>query len=318
VLRYDRTEHPAAEIPREERGKAALTELFEYLRGEETPIIVENVVNEVDEVVRAVRFEGWQNTDGDRLVQQALRKTLYIKFKIRDNDVFERALGYIREYYRCRRAAGSTIKAGSASTQPPDGRRAGGGSWRRCRRPWASVVRDRLPGGPCDTNTFEVLGENWALRWRADSNSKRRRPSIIIWHCGMPRDRTSARLGLGSLISGLDSFEDARHLDISAARGGSPESVFDGWLRLLEAREDLARGEMKSLRYRTELLHPLRSAAEFGKGFHGALRQLRQLGGLGPESHGVHLRHFLVRRDLGFPGLRGGLRGVQGDPRGGV
>lgn len=93
-------EKAAAELPREERGKAALTELFESLKGDDTPIIVENVVNEVDEVVRAVRFEGWQNTrDGDRLVQQALRKTLYIKFKIRDNDVFERALGYIREYY---------------------------------------------------------------------------------------------------------------------------------------------------------------------------------------------------------------------------
>ena len=93
-------EKAAAEIPREERGKAALTELFESLRGDDTPIIVENVVNEVDEVVRTVRFDGWQNTrDGDRMVQQALRKTLYIKFKIRDNDVFERALGYIREYY---------------------------------------------------------------------------------------------------------------------------------------------------------------------------------------------------------------------------
>lgn len=93
-------EKVAAETPREERGRAALTELFESLKNEETPIIVANVVNEVDEVVRAVRFEGWQNTrDGDRLVQQALRKTLYVKFKIRDNDVFERALGYVREYY---------------------------------------------------------------------------------------------------------------------------------------------------------------------------------------------------------------------------
>ena len=93
-------EKAAAEVPREERGKAALTELFESLKGNETPIIVENVVSDVDNVVRTVRFEGWQNTrDGDRLVQQALRKTLYIKFKIRDNDVFERALGYIREYY---------------------------------------------------------------------------------------------------------------------------------------------------------------------------------------------------------------------------
>ncbi|MEU7614398.1 hypothetical protein [Micromonospora sp. NPDC049204] len=47
-----------------------------------------------------MRFTGWQDTrEGDRLVQQSLRKTLWTKFKIRDNDVYERALGYIREYY---------------------------------------------------------------------------------------------------------------------------------------------------------------------------------------------------------------------------
>lgn len=52
-------------------------------------------------MVRAVRFSGWQDTyEGDRLVQQALRKTLCIKFKIRDNAVFTRALDYIREYYQ--------------------------------------------------------------------------------------------------------------------------------------------------------------------------------------------------------------------------
>ena len=93
-------EKQVAEIPREERGKAALTELFESLKNEETPILVERVVADVDEVVKSVRFDGWQNThEGDRLVQQALRKTLYVRYKIRDNDTFERALGYIREYY---------------------------------------------------------------------------------------------------------------------------------------------------------------------------------------------------------------------------
>jgi len=93
-------EKEVAEVPREERGKAALTELFESLKDNQTPIIVERVVNDVDEVVRSVRFEGWQSThEGDRLVQQALRKTLYVKFKIRDSEVFEKALGYIREYY---------------------------------------------------------------------------------------------------------------------------------------------------------------------------------------------------------------------------
>ena len=93
-------EKAADETPREEQGKAALTELFEALKGDETPIIVSNVVDRIDEVVRGVRFEGWQSTiRGDQEVRQALRKTLYVQFKIRDNDVFEKALGYVREYY---------------------------------------------------------------------------------------------------------------------------------------------------------------------------------------------------------------------------
>ena len=79
---------------------AALTELFEALKGNDTPIIVDNIVSRIDEVVRAVRFEGWQSTiAGDQEVRQALRKTLYVQFKIRDNDVFDKALGYVREYY---------------------------------------------------------------------------------------------------------------------------------------------------------------------------------------------------------------------------
>lgn len=88
------------EIPREEKGKAALTELFEALKSDETPIIVSNVVDRIDEVVRGVRFEGWQSTHaGDQEVRKALRRTLYVQFKIRENDVFEKAVGYVREYY---------------------------------------------------------------------------------------------------------------------------------------------------------------------------------------------------------------------------
>lgn len=93
-------EKAASEVPKEEQGRAALTDLFDALRGEETPIIVENVVNRIDEVVRAVRFDGWQATiRGDQEVRQALRRTLYVQFKIRDSDVFDKALGYVREYY---------------------------------------------------------------------------------------------------------------------------------------------------------------------------------------------------------------------------
>ncbi len=91
------------ETPDEEdldRGKAALTALFEETKSGETPIMVRRVVDDIDEIVRAVRFEGWQATHaGEREVKKALRQTLF-KFKLhQDNDLFERAYQYIREYY---------------------------------------------------------------------------------------------------------------------------------------------------------------------------------------------------------------------------
>jgi type I restriction enzyme, R subunit len=46
------------ELAREEGGKAALTELFESAKDEDTPVMVERIVNEIDDVVRAVRFDG--------------------------------------------------------------------------------------------------------------------------------------------------------------------------------------------------------------------------------------------------------------------
>jgi type I restriction enzyme R subunit len=91
------------EVPPEEdedRGKAALTELFEEARNGDTPIVVERIVADIDEIVRLVRFPGWQTTSaGEREVRQALRKTL-LKYKLhQDKELFEKAYGYIREYY---------------------------------------------------------------------------------------------------------------------------------------------------------------------------------------------------------------------------
>ena len=84
----------------EERGRAALTELFEEVRNKKTPIIVERVVNDIDEIVRYVRFDGWQNTHaGEREIKRALRSTL-LKYRLhQDQEVFNRAYGYIRMYY---------------------------------------------------------------------------------------------------------------------------------------------------------------------------------------------------------------------------
>jgi type I restriction enzyme R subunit len=83
-----------------DRGKAALTELFESVKTEQTPIVVERVVDEIDEIVRVVRFDGWQQTSaGEREVQRALRRAL-LKYKLhRDQELFEKAYGYVKQYY---------------------------------------------------------------------------------------------------------------------------------------------------------------------------------------------------------------------------
>lgn len=53
-------------VPREEvdKGKAALTELFNGVKNSSTPIIVERIVTDIDDIVKIVRFDGWQNTTG--------------------------------------------------------------------------------------------------------------------------------------------------------------------------------------------------------------------------------------------------------------
>lgn len=84
----------------EDRGKAALTELFNEIKTSETPIIVERVVADIDEIVRLVRFPGWQGTQaGEREVKKALRKALF-KYKLHaDEELFTKAYNYIRQYY---------------------------------------------------------------------------------------------------------------------------------------------------------------------------------------------------------------------------
>ncbi len=80
--------------------KAALTELFLELKSDTTPAVVERIVADIDAIVRIVRFPGWQTTaGGEREVQKSLRKTL-LKYKLHtDQPLFDRAYGYIKEYY---------------------------------------------------------------------------------------------------------------------------------------------------------------------------------------------------------------------------
>ncbi|MGK0269555.1 MAG: type I restriction enzyme R subunit [Cocleimonas sp.] len=84
----------------EKTPKAALTDLFFELKDDQTPAVVERIVTDIDAIVRIVRFPGWQTTTGgEREVQKSLRKAL-LKYKLHTDQVlFDRAYGYIKEYY---------------------------------------------------------------------------------------------------------------------------------------------------------------------------------------------------------------------------
>lgn len=97
-------EEKKVETPDDKRAqaKAALTELFESIKTPETPIIVEQVVNDIDnEVVKIIRQfnDAFKSVTARREVKQKLRSILWLKYKIKDNDVFEKAYQYIEMYY---------------------------------------------------------------------------------------------------------------------------------------------------------------------------------------------------------------------------
>lgn len=83
-----------------DRGKAALTELFNSVKNNKTPVAVARIVEDIDGIVNIVRFDGWQDTvAGKREVKRALRSIVAIKYKIKDQEVFDKAYGYIETYY---------------------------------------------------------------------------------------------------------------------------------------------------------------------------------------------------------------------------
>ncbi len=92
------------EQPQDKRQQArdALTELFQSVRTPETPIVVENVVNDIDsQVVDIVRRfnNAFKTVSGQNEVRKMLRTILWLKYKIKDNEVFEKAYKYVEMYY---------------------------------------------------------------------------------------------------------------------------------------------------------------------------------------------------------------------------
>jgi type I restriction enzyme R subunit len=89
---------PVALLPDQRTG--ALTQIFQEYQPDESPEIIERVVNEIDAVVMGIRFHGWQTSrQGDRTVKIELRKALK-KFGVDPTgDLFDRAYAYVAEHY---------------------------------------------------------------------------------------------------------------------------------------------------------------------------------------------------------------------------
>lgn len=83
-----------------EDNKTALSDLFKEVRNDQTPEIISRIVDDIDKIVNATRFPGWQNTTaGEREMKQVLRKTL-LKYQLhKDSELFDKAYGYISEHY---------------------------------------------------------------------------------------------------------------------------------------------------------------------------------------------------------------------------
>lgn len=102
ALAKDVAQYEKETVPEEEanKGKAALTALFQNVRNDNTPVIVERIVNDIDGIVRIVRFPGWQNTStGRKDVSKNLRDIIMRKYRIKDQEVFNKAYSYVEQYY---------------------------------------------------------------------------------------------------------------------------------------------------------------------------------------------------------------------------
>ena len=78
----------------------ALTQIFREYAPTDAPEMVEDVVSEIDAIVKQVRYDGWAvHSKGDRTVRQAIRSVLR-KYELhRTAGLFDRAYAYIAEHY---------------------------------------------------------------------------------------------------------------------------------------------------------------------------------------------------------------------------
>ncbi len=78
----------------------ALTQIVNAYKPSNAPVIVDDVVRDIDTIVKQVRYTGWNETqEGDRTVRIELRKVLKKYGLPLTGDLFNKSYGYISENY---------------------------------------------------------------------------------------------------------------------------------------------------------------------------------------------------------------------------
>jgi type I restriction enzyme R subunit len=83
-----------------EQAKAKFTKLFNEVRSNAPPSLVERIINDIYAGLRIVHFTGWQQTfDGEHQVIKALRRILR-KYNLHlEQEMFDRIYEYLKQYY---------------------------------------------------------------------------------------------------------------------------------------------------------------------------------------------------------------------------
>jgi type I restriction enzyme R subunit len=80
--------------------RGALTQILEEYAPPGTPVIITNVVEQIDDIVRPIRGTSWQTSQpGDREVRRQIRLVLKNSGLPPQGELFDRAYGYIAEHY---------------------------------------------------------------------------------------------------------------------------------------------------------------------------------------------------------------------------
>jgi type I restriction enzyme R subunit len=80
--------------------RGALSQILAEYAPPDTPILIDNVAEQIDAIVRPVRGTGWQESQpGDREVRRQLRLVLRNNGLPPTGDLYDRAYAYVREHY---------------------------------------------------------------------------------------------------------------------------------------------------------------------------------------------------------------------------